>query len=102
MDPCLRFRKEPQRHKDTKGERLREYEFRLTTMSRSAFVSLCLCGSCYHFNKLLRSTFSDSRLRNIAITSARPTAASAAATTSTKNTKTCPLINRCSLENATN
>src|SRR5262249_30976441 len=49
----------------------------------------------YHFNRLLRSTFSDSRLRNIAITSARPTAASAAATTKTKKTKTCPLICPC-------
>ena len=49
----------------------------------------------HHLSKLLLSTLSDSRLRNIAITRARPTAASAAATTSTKNTKIWPLICRC-------
>ena len=46
----------------------------------------------YHFSKLLRSTFKDSRFRNMAMTRASPTAASAAATTSTKKTKICPLI----------
>src|SRR5215813_7557362 len=55
----------------------------------------------HHFNKLLRSTFNDSRFRNIAITKARPTAASAAATTRTKKTKIWPLIWPCWLENAT-
>src|SRR5213594_1146910 len=53
-------------------------------------------GECrhtlHHFNKLLLSTFNDSRLRKIAITRANPTAASAAATTSTKKTKIWPLI----------
>ena len=42
---------------------------------------------CHHFSRLLRSTLSDSRLRNIAMTKPRPTAASAAATTKTKKTK---------------
>ena len=56
----------------------------------------------YHFNKLLLSTFNVSRFRNIAMTSASPTAASAAATTRTKNTKIWPLIWPLRLENATN
>src|SRR2546428_6740396 len=51
--------------------------------------------SLHHFSKLLLSTFNVSRLRNIAITRASPTAASAEATTSTKKTNIWPLIWRC-------
>src|SRR5262249_30596894 len=56
----------------------------------------------HSFNKLTRSTFNVSRVRNTEIMIARPTAASAAATTITKNTKTCPLNARSSAAKATN
>src|SRR5579872_3908969 len=45
----------------------------------------------HSLSRLTRSTFSVSRVRKTAMMMARPTAASAAATTITKNTNTCPL-----------
>src|SRR5438270_2542856 len=45
----------------------------------------------HSFSKFTRSTLRVSRARKTAIMMARPTAASAAATTMTKKTKTCPL-----------
>ena len=44
----------------------------------------------HHFSDVNASGFSDSRCRKSAMTSARPTAASAAATVMTKNVMICP------------
>ena len=48
------------------------------------------CGVHHHFSDVNASGFSDSRWRNSAMTIARPTAASAAATVMTKNMMICP------------
>src|SRR5579862_6495738 len=59
-------------------------------------------GRRHNFSKFTWSTFRVSRVRKTAMIMASPTVASAAATTITKNTKTCPL-NFCQCAaNATN
>src|SRR5271157_1642313 len=59
-------------------------------------------GRLYNFSKFTRSTLSVSRVRNTAMIMAKPTAASAAATTITKNTKMCPSSDFSWAANATN
>src|SRR5271169_4368160 len=56
----------------------------------------------HSLRRFTRSTFRVSRVRNTEIMIARPTAASAAATTMTKNTNTCPLSIFNSAAKATN
>src|SRR5258708_36641890 len=78
-----------QRHQDTKAQKQILFE----SLCLAAFVYLPRARSSpdpYHLSKVNASGLNVSRCRKMAMTSARPTAASAAATVMTKNTMICP------------